>query len=76
LNRHSSILAIVSIDVNTKVTISPETPAGPGGAKSFDVITAIEAMDGELQLIARFPNGSVEIFTIAPELEDPELSEV
>ena len=36
----------------------------------------IEAMDGELQLIARFPNGSVEIFTIAPELEDAELSEV
>jgi hypothetical protein len=29
----------------------------------------IEAMGGELEIVARFPNGSVEIIQIAPDAE-------
>lgn len=34
----------------------------------------IEAMGGELQIFARFPNGVVEIMQVAPELAEPELT--
>ena len=33
----------------------------------------IEAMGGELQIFARFPNGEVEVIQIAPELAEQEL---
>lgn len=33
----------------------------------------IEAMGGELEIVARFPNGSVEIVQIAPEIAEHEL---
>lgn len=34
----------------------------------------VEAMGGELQIFARFPNGEVEIIQLAPELAERELA--
>ena len=34
----------------------------------------IEAMGGELQIFARFPNGEVEIIQVAPEQAEQELA--
>jgi transcriptional regulator with XRE-family HTH domain len=35
----------------------------------------IEAMGGELEVVARFPNGGVEIIQIAPDVTERELAE-
>jgi len=35
----------------------------------------IEAMGGELQIFARFPNGEVEVIQIAPPVTEPELAQ-